>query len=58
MYASWCCPSERTAHELAPYAKKAGADVFVIDCGWHDEVENPFYHIGRWRKAQKNIRTA
>ncbi len=53
MYASWCCPSERTAHELAPYAKKAGADVFVIDCGWHDEVENPFYHIGRWRESAK-----
>lgn len=53
MYASWCCPSEKTAKELAPCAKRAGADVFVIDCGWHDETENPFYHIGRWRESEK-----
>lgn len=53
MLASWNCPSDKTAHELAPTAKKLGAEYYVIDCGWHDEVENPFYHLGRWNASKK-----
>lgn len=52
MFASWNDPSFETAKALAPTAKKLGADYFVIDCGWHDEEPNPFYHIGKWNESK------
>jgi alpha-galactosidase len=52
MFASWNCPSHQTALSLAPTAKKLGAEYYVIDCGWHDEIENPFYHVGRWEESR------
>ena len=54
MLASWNKPSEKTARELGPIAKELGADCFVIDCGWHDEEENPFNHIGKWEESKAN----
>lgn len=52
MFASWNDPSKETALALAPIAKKLGADYFVIDCGWHDEEKNPFYHVGKWKESK------
>ena len=52
MYASWNSPSEKTAEALAPAAKRFGAGYYVIDCGWHDEQEDPFYYIGRWQESR------
>lgn len=52
MLASWNCPSHETATALAPTAKKIGADYFVIDCGWHDEILNPFYYVGKWEESK------
>ena len=52
MFASWNDPSFETAVALAPTAKKLGADYFVIDCGWHDEEPNPFYHVGKWEESK------
>ena len=52
MFASWNDPSFETAKALAPTAKKLGANYFVIDCGWHDEEPNPFYHVGKWNESK------
>lgn len=52
MFASWNDPSFETAKNLAPAAKKLGADYFVVDCGWHDEEPNPFYHVGKWNESK------
>lgn len=52
MFGSWNCPSEATALHFSKFAKEAGADYYVIDCGWHDEVENPFYHVGHWKPSK------
>ena len=54
MLASWVKPTEQTARELGPIAKELGADIYVIDCGWHDEEENPFNHIGKWEESKTN----
>lgn len=51
MLASWNCPSDMTAHQLAPTAIKLGAEYFVIDCGWHDEIKDPFYYVGKWEES-------
>ena len=52
MFASWNDPSFETASLLAPAAKKTGVEYFVIDCGWHDEEPNPFYHVGKWNESK------
>lgn len=52
MYASWNTPSAQTAAELAPIAAKFGAEYYVIDCGWHDEPADPFYHVGGWQESR------
>ena len=54
MLASWVKPTEKTARQLGPIAKELGADYYVIDCGWHDEQENPFNHIGKWEESKTN----
>ena len=54
MLASWNKPTEQTAKEYGPIAKELGAEYYVIDCGWHDEEENPFYHIGKWEESKTN----
>ena len=54
MHASWVSPNEETARKLGPVAKELGADYYVIDCGWHDEQENPFNHIGKWEESKRN----
>ena len=51
LFASWCRPNRMTARALAPAAKSAGADVYVIDCGWHDEEEDAFDAIGGWQEG-------
>lgn len=52
MFASGNCPSIDTIEKLAPIAKNAGVEYFVIDCGWHDEVTDPFYHVGKWQPSK------
>ena len=52
MFASGNCPSIETIEQLAPVARKAGAEYFIIDCGWHDEVVDPFYHVGKWQPSK------
>ena len=37
MYFSWDSPDEEKTRALVPVAAACGADVYVIDCGWHDE---------------------
>lgn len=54
MLASWNQPTEQSAREYGPIAKELGAEYYVIDCGWHDEEENPFYHIGKWEESKTN----
>ncbi len=52
MFGSWNDPTEETARIYAPYAKETGAEYYVIDCGWHDDEKNPFYHIGKWEESK------
>lgn len=53
MHLSWDSPSEENTKKYAPVAKLAGARYYVIDCGWHDEVEaSKIYHyVGEWKES-------
>lgn len=54
MHLSWDSPDEdRTAYML-PFVKKAGADIYVIDCGWHNEEpgEKIYPYVGQWKESK------
>ena len=54
MYFSWDSPAEERTRALVPVAAACGADVYVIDCGWHDEVDGTkiYPYVGRWRESK------
>lgn len=53
MYLSWDSPDEARVRRIAPLAKQAGAEYYVIDCGWHDEVDGGviYSYVGEWRES-------
>ena len=53
MHCAWNNPTEEHTAQLAVYAKEAGADVYVIDCGWHNEEEDCWRYIGDWRESKR-----
>lgn len=57
MHLSWDSPSEEGTRRMAPVAAALGADVYVIDCGWHDEEDgNIIYpYVGQWRESSKRF---
>lgn len=54
MHLSWDDPSEETTKICAPVAAKTGVEYYVIDCGWHDEVDSKkiYPNVGRWRESK------
>lgn len=54
MHLSWDSPEESRTHELVSIAAKYGVDIYVIDCGWHDEVDGSKIHpyVGKWRESK------
>ncbi|MBQ7374011.1 MAG: alpha-galactosidase [Clostridia bacterium] len=57
MHLSWDSPSEDNTKKYAPVAKLAGTEYYVIDCGWHDDVEtNLVYHyVGEWKESKRRF---
>lgn len=53
MHLSWDSPSENNTRKYAEFAKNAGADYYVIDCGWHDEVDGKiiYPYVGEWKES-------
>lgn len=53
MYLCWDSPSEENTKRIAPIAKRAGAEYYVIDCGWHDEVDGSiiYPYVGKWQES-------
>ena len=54
MHLSWDSPGQERTKRVAPYAARAGADYYVIDCGWHDEVPGSevYPYVGAWRESK------
>ena len=57
MHLSWDSPEEERTREIAPVAASLGADIYVIDCGWHNEEDgNVIYpYVGQWRESKKRF---
>ncbi len=54
MYLSWDTPAEERTRALVPVAAECGAEVYVLDCGWHDDVDEVkiYPYVGRWRESR------
>lgn len=54
MHASWDSPTEENTRVMAQAAAKAGAKVYVIDCGWHNEEDGDkvYPYVGQWRESK------
>lgn len=58
MHLSWDSPCEEKTKQYAKAIAAAGADYYVIDCGWHDEVCDGVWvypYMGRWKESKKNF---
>ncbi len=57
MHLSWDNPSEENTKKYAPVAQKAGAEYYVIDCGWHDEVDTDiiYHYVGNWQESKRRF---
>ena len=54
MYLSWDSPEEARTRALVPLVAACGADVYVLDCGWHDDVDEKkiYPYVGKWRESR------
>ncbi len=54
MHLSWDSPTEENTLRIAQRAMEAGAEYYVIDCGWHNEEPgNIVYpYVGQWRESK------
>lgn len=58
MHLSWDNPFEIKTRKYAKAVAEAGADYYVIDCGWHDEMQDGVWvypYMGRWKENKKNF---
>ena len=58
MHLSWDSPHEDKTKKYAESVAKAGAEYYVIDCGWHDDMEDGVWvypYMGRWKESKKNF---
>lgn len=57
MHLSWDSPSEEGTRRMVPVAAELGADIYVIDCGWHNEEDgNIIYpYVGQWKESNKRF---
>ena len=58
MHLSWDSPSEEKTKNYAKAIAEAGAEYYVIDCGWHDDMEDGVWvypYMGRWKESKKNF---
>jgi len=53
MHLSWDSPDAQRTKEIAPTVAKMGCEYYVIDCGWHDEVDGSkiYPYVGAWKES-------
>ena len=57
MHLSWDSPDEENVKKYAPAVADTGCEYYVIDCGWHDEVDADilYHYVGKWRESHKRF---
>ncbi len=54
MHLAWNSPNSETTKRCALSAKEIGAEYYVVDCGWHDEVDGSviYLYMGEWKESR------
>lgn len=54
MHLAWNAPYEHVTKKLVPEVAKLGAQYYVIDCGWHDDVDPDtiYNYTGAWYESR------
>lgn len=60
MHFTWSAPTQKDVENCAPAAAHAGAQYYVIDCGWHNEEGketdvNIFHYLGQWKESKRRF---
>ena len=57
MHWKWDGPDEESCARTVPEVAKLGVDYYVIDCGWHDEVDPAvvYHYVGEWKESQTHF---
>lgn len=57
MHLSWDSPCQEKTRAYAQFAKDIGVEYYVIDCGWHDEVDahEVYHYVGSWKESNKRF---
>lgn len=53
MHLSWDSPDAARTKEIVPTVANMGCEYYVIDCGWHDEVDGSkiYPYVGAWEES-------
>ena len=54
MHMAWNFPSAELTAKMAPVVASLGVDYYVIDCGWHDDVDPDllYNYSGKWLESK------
>lgn len=55
MHLCWDLPTAEVIQKYATEVAKFGVKYFVIDCGWHDEVDEVYPYVGNWNESKKRF---
>ena len=57
MHLSWDSPTAQRTQIMAPIVAAAGAEYYVIDCGWHNEEpgETIYPYVGQWKESNSRF---
>lgn len=55
MHLCWDLPTAEVVRKYAPAVAEFGVKYFVIDCGWHDEVDAVYPYVGNWKESKKRF---
>ncbi len=55
MHLAWNAPYESVTRPLVPVVADLGAQYYVIDCGWHDDVDTDtiYNYTGEWYESRE-----
>lgn len=57
MHLFWDSPTQEETRKMASVAASLGSDIYVIDCGWHNEENGDeiYPYVGQWKESKKRF---
>ena len=55
MHLAWGTPNENITAAIAPNIAELGVEYYVIDVAWHDEEDDTYPYLGKWKDSKKRF---